>query len=98
MKASEIKIGGVYIAKVSGRLTRVRVDAIRSTDAWRYRGGVPQVRGTTVYDVTNITTQRRLTFRSAAKFRGVAATLEQLAERRARFEALRNVIDLHRQY
>ena len=29
MKANEIEIGGRYTAKVSGKLTTVRVDAIR---------------------------------------------------------------------
>lgn len=59
MKANEIKVGGVYVARVSGRLTEVRVDAIRE-NAFGQR---------LVYDVTNLATGRRTTFRSAAKFR-----------------------------
>lgn len=60
MKAAEIKVGHVYTAKVSGKLTKVRVDTIR--DAWQgYRGKY--------YDVTNLTTGRRITFRSAQRFR-----------------------------
>lgn len=63
MKKSEIVVGGKYVAKVAGRLTTVRVDLIREYD------------GQTRYDVTNLVTQRRTTFRSAAKFRGsVVAT------------------------
>lgn len=66
MKKSEIQIGSIYIAKVSGKLTRVRVDAIRDYCApvfgkegrWEKR-----------YDVTNLATGRKTTFRSAAKFR-----------------------------
>lgn len=61
MKASEIRVGGVYIAKVSNKLTRVRVDAIRET-GW-------SIRCVWAYDVTNLTTGRKTTFRSAAKFR-----------------------------
>lgn len=62
MKKSEIKVGGLYKAKVSNRLTTVRVDAIRE---W----GAPSVGTGTRYDVTNLTTGRKTTFRSAAKFR-----------------------------
>lgn len=61
MKKSEIKVGSFYTAKVSGRLTIVRVDAIR--DAYSFN------RPYTRYDVTNMTTKRRTTFKSAAKFR-----------------------------
>ncbi len=66
MKASEIKVGGLYEAKISDRVVTVRVDAIRK------RGTASRVgREVTVYDVTNLTTGRKTTFRSAAKFRGV---------------------------
>ncbi len=61
MKKAEIKVGGHYIAKVSGRIVTVRVDAIREC------GGYDHNRP--VYDVTNLTTGRKTTFRSAAKFR-----------------------------
>ena len=65
MKKAEIKQGGLYIAKVSGRITTVRVDTIRERSDWR--GNT-----TTVYDVTNLKTGRKTTFKSAAKFRCVA--------------------------
>ena len=65
MKAKDITIGGEYVAKVSGRLVKVRVNATREQST--YRG-----RTSTVYDVTNLSTGRHLTFRSAAKFRRVA--------------------------
>ena len=66
MKANEIKVGSVYVAKVSGRLTDVRVDAIRfATDYTRGRFGLTG----TFYEVTNLDTGRKLVFRSAAKFR-----------------------------
>lgn len=63
MRKHEIKIGGVYTARVSGRLTTVRVEAIRE------RGYGTTIRNMPYYDVTNLATGRRLTFRSAAKFR-----------------------------
>lgn len=68
MKKSEIKVGGLYRAKVSGRIVTVRVDAIR--EDWRPDGRpLP-----TKYDVTNLATGRKTIFRSAVKFRYVAPT------------------------
>lgn len=66
MKADQIVVGGHYAAKVNDAITTVRVDAIRTVD---YRG---IRKDATVYDVTNVRTGRKTTFRSAAKFRGVA--------------------------
>ena len=72
MKKSEIKVGGLYRAKVSNNLVTVRVDAIREEGS-RVR---PQStaranysRINTYYDVTNLSTGRKTTFRSAMKFR-----------------------------
>lgn len=56
MKANQIKLGGHYTAKVNDSITTVRVDAIR--------GKVGP------FDVTNLKTGRKTTFRSAVKFRG----------------------------
>lgn len=74
MKAKEIKVGGRYIAKVSGKLTTVRVDAIReiSRKSGTNYDGSRKYRDAVVYDVTNLSTGRRITFRSATKFRGEA--------------------------
>lgn len=70
MKASEIEKGGKYIAKVSGVLTTVRVDEIREVTTYCGSCNRPYGRGErTVYDVTNLKTGRRTTFKSAAKFR-----------------------------
>lgn len=63
MKTAEIEVGKSYRAKVSGNLTTVRVEAIRKQAG--FQGG----RETTVFDVTNLTTGRRTTFRSSLKFR-----------------------------
>lgn len=65
MLAKHIKVGGLYLAKVSGRLTTVRVTAIRSC----------AFDGRTVYDVTNLRTKRTTTFRSAQKFRTAVAVI-----------------------
>lgn len=62
MTKSEIKVGGRYVAKVSGNMTTVRVDAIDERSDWKGRT-------TTIYRVTNLKTGRNTTFRSAAKFR-----------------------------
>lgn len=71
MKKAQIKVGGIYVAKVSGKLTRVRVDAIRDVSRQRgydYAGKLVYV-DSQVYDVTNLATGRKTTFRSASKFR-----------------------------
>src|SRR5688572_4524638 len=76
MKKSEIVQGGHYIARVSGKLTTVRVDAIRETQS--YRAHHPHT-PTTMYDVTNLATGRKTTFRSAQKFRrAVTETLRKV--------------------
>jgi len=62
VKTSEVKVGGHYLARVNGNLVTVRLDAVREV----FRGS----RGRAyAYDVTNLKTNRRTTFRSAAKFR-----------------------------
>ena len=71
MKKADIKVGGLYTARVSGQFVMVRVDTIRETSPLgtltnRHGRIKPPV---TVYDVTNLSTGRKTTFRSAAKFR-----------------------------
>ena len=66
MKKNDIRVGGLYRAKVSRGETTVRVDAIREN-----------YKGRTVYEVTNLATKRTTTFYSAAKFRAVAEEAEQ---------------------
>ena len=71
MKKSEVKVGGHYTAKISGKLTTVRVDAVRSSkhgniiDRW---------------DVTNLTTGRKTTFRTAGRFRNEVKPVGQRCE------------------
>lgn len=58
MLKSQIQVGKFYVAKVNDKLTTVRVDAIGSG-----------FDSTTYYEVTNLSTGRKTTFRSAQKFR-----------------------------
>lgn len=61
MKKAEIRVGGIYLAKVNGMLANVRVDEIRQVRAY---AGM-----TTHYEVINLKSGRKTVFRSAAKFR-----------------------------
>ncbi len=67
MLANEIVVGGVYVAKVSNVLTHVRVDEIDDNAYKGYSQG--KVKRGTKYNVTNLRTGRRTSFRSASKFR-----------------------------
>jgi DNA helicase-2/ATP-dependent DNA helicase PcrA len=58
MKAKEIVIGKLYRAKVSDKITVVRVDSIEESTTGKSR-----------YHVTNTATGRKTVFRSAMKFR-----------------------------
>lgn len=71
MKKNEIRVGGVYVAKVSGKLTKVRVDSISEVEGFRasHLSGMRSRRDSTSYSVTNLTTKRTTSFRSASKFR-----------------------------
>jgi len=66
MKKADLKVGSYYVAKVSGKLTVVRLDEMRETCTAH---GVRDYRISHYYDVTNLRTNRTLTFRSAQKFR-----------------------------
>jgi hypothetical protein len=75
MKAKEIEVGKCYVAKVSNKLTTVRVDGVRTVSGHRYPAysGRASTPDKTVYDVTNLATGRKTTFRSAMKFRRAVA-------------------------
>lgn len=72
MKKNEIKVGSLYVAKVGANITTVRVDAIREI---RNVLGFGTAKDYTRYDVTNVKTGRKTTFRSAMKFRKALANL-----------------------
>lgn len=69
MKKHEIQVGGHYTARVSGNFVTVRVEAIRSDSVVAGLSWAKDAKQHTYYDVTNLDTGRKLTFRSAAKFR-----------------------------
>jgi hypothetical protein len=79
MKNSEIQVGGHYKAKVSGRIVTVRVDAIYQRHSFN--------RETTVFDVTNLMTGRKTTFKSAMKFRRAVLPESVAVQRINRIEA-----------
>ena len=68
MKMSDIQIGGRYVARVSGRLTTVRVTAIRDVTSWN--------KIARVIDAVNEATGRGLTLRSAQRLRCRAESKE----------------------
>lgn len=81
MKASEIKVGGIYRARISGNFVDVLVDNIRETTkrgrSTDYSGRPNYVDGV-VYEVTNLTTGRSTTFKTAGKFRSEVKPVSRL--------------------
>jgi len=62
MKLSQVVIGETYIAKVSGGLTRVRVDRIEEGSGWNGRSCTRII-------CTNIKTGRKIICRSPQRLR-----------------------------
>jgi len=54
MKKDEVKVGGFYAAKVSGRMATVRIDAENPRGGW---------------DATNLTTKKKVRIKSAQRLR-----------------------------
>jgi hypothetical protein len=70
VKLSEVIQGGIYTARVSGRIVAVRVERIRDVSAWNYsRCGPGRNVVAKHIDVVNLETGRRMTWRSAARLR-----------------------------
>ena len=88
MTKDKIQVGCHYVAKIGDKLTTVRVDKIET--------GYGDNGDCTEYSVTNLRTGRKITFRSAAKFRAkadpgheaIAFTPEQKIELRKQMEML----------
>ena len=57
MKKNEVKVGGMYVAKVSDRLVTVRIDSTHSKGGW---------------NATNTATGKRIHIKSAQRLRGEA--------------------------
>lgn len=71
MLKKDIKVGGEYTATVSGQRVTVKVDSISIPKRYAGTG-----RATTHYQVTNLRTGNKLTFRSAARFQRAVAMKE----------------------
>ena len=76
MRKEDIVVGGVYLAKVSGQLVKVRVNDIENQTLRKHAGysynGVPKTyksTSRTIYVVTNLRTGRVISFKSAGRFR-----------------------------
>lgn len=68
MKRAEVRVGGIYLAKISGRLVRVRLDDELRREGWRTG------RKCNYWLTTNLDTGRNITIRSAAKLRSEVVT------------------------
>ncbi len=85
MKSADVTPGRHYLARVSGRLVEVELlHARKILRLVRVRQGrsrinywQPCYRRTTVYDVRNLASGRRLTFRSAARLRPLPQEIVQ---------------------
>jgi hypothetical protein len=71
MKKSEIKVGGVYQAKVSDRIVDVRIDSTHSQGGW---------------NATNTATGKRIRIKSAQRLRGPVGGGNAKATREAKAE------------
>jgi hypothetical protein len=82
MKAKDVKVGGLYRAKVSGGVTKVRIDREAGEvetgspefPRWRHGG----------WHATNMATGRQVRIRTASRLRGPADLEQRLAGRRSR--------------
>ncbi len=64
MKKDQVQIGGTYVAKVSGQLARVRIDAESRFGGW---------------DATNVSTHRKVRIKSAQRLRQEARPVPTVA-------------------
>jgi len=65
MKQSEIRVGGVYKAKVSNNIVSVRVTGIDERENY----GTRSSRKIKIYRCTNLSTGREITIKSSTRFR-----------------------------
>ena len=65
MKKNEVKVGGMYVAKVSDKLVTVRIDSAHSKGGWH---------------ATNTATGKRIRIKSAQRLRGVPGGRKKKAE------------------
>jgi len=68
MKKNEVKVGGMYVAKVSDRIVTVRIDSVHSRQGW---------------NATNTRTGKRIRIKSAQRLRGEAKKTTKAEAREA---------------
>lgn len=68
MRKQDVVIGSVYLAKVSGKRVKVRIDSVREVPG--YLGS----RSTTRWSATNLATGRTIEIRSAARLTALPPT------------------------
>jgi hypothetical protein len=67
MLKSEVQVGKVYVARINGRLTKVRIDAVVERQGYTSPNSYRQRPTVTHWAATNLTTNRRIELKSAAK-------------------------------
>ncbi len=75
MKKNEVKIGGLYVAKVSDKLVTVRIDSTHSHGGW---------------SATNTATGKRIRIKSAQRLRGAAKKTTKAETRKVAEAAVAN--------
>lgn len=80
MKTSQVEIGGIYAAEVSGSRTRVRILGRQPVSAFFPRGG---------WYAANLTTGRQVFFRSAQRLRFILTRGQAIAQRHGAAIAVR---------
>ncbi len=75
MKKNEVKVGGMYVAKVSDKLVTVRIDSMHSGGGW---------------NATNTATGKRIRIKSAQRLRGAAKKTTKAEAREATKAAVAN--------
>ena len=71
MKRSEVEVGKVYTAKVSGKLVPVRIERDRGTRGIRGVGwGMREAERHNGWDAVNLFTHRQIHIATAARLRG----------------------------
>jgi len=78
MKKNQVQIGGTYVAKVSGQLASVRIDAESPHGGW---------------DATNVETRRKVRIKSPQRLRRAAAPKVAVAVAEARLETTTVTVD-----
>ena len=69
LKKDDVKIGGVYVVRLHGKMTKVRIEEETSSQRWVGLASSGKRRTSTHWSATNLATGRRVVIKSAAKLR-----------------------------